>query len=95
MSFDGLASGAVIRFQFLWAHEAERGELEGRKARPTVVGFRLDEDLLWLFPITTKAPEPGRFAREIPETEKQRAGLDRHSRSWIILDEINTDHLGK
>ena len=46
MSYDDLTSGAVIRFHFLWSREAERGESEGRKERPTVVGFRLDEDLL-------------------------------------------------
>ncbi len=91
MSYDFLTSGAVIRFQFLWGPEAARGETEGRKPRPTVVGFRLDDDLLLLFPITTKEPAPGRFFREIPETEKRRAGLDREMHSWIILDEVNSD----
>ena len=62
-----LASGVVIRFQFLWGAQAARGETEGRKPRPAVVGFRLDDDLVLLFPITTKQPEPGRFFREVPE----------------------------
>ena len=91
MSIAFLTSGAVIRFQFLWGPEAARGETEGRKPRPAVVGFRLDDDLLLLFPITTKEPDPGRFVREIPETEKRRAGLDRDVRSWIVLDEVNSD----
>lgn len=94
MSFDNLVSGVVIRFQFLWAREAERGETEGRKPRPTVVGFRLRNERLLLFPITTKAPKPGQFAREIPETEKRRAGLDPQLRSWVLLDEVNIDHVG-
>jgi len=88
-----LTSGAVIRFPYLWRREAARGETEGRKLRPTVVGFRVDDDLLWLFPITTKLPEAGRFAREIPEIEKRRARLDPDIRSWIVLDEYNSDRI--
>lgn len=76
MTFENLVSGVVIRFHFLWEREAVQGETEGRKPRPTVVGFRLRNDRLLLFPITTKAPEPDRFAKEIPDTEKRRAGLD-------------------
>lgn len=95
MSFDSLASGAVIRYPFLWGREAARGETEGRKPRPTVVGFRLDGDLLLLFPITTRPPEPGRFAAEVPDTEKRRAGLDADRRMWIILDEMNTDSVSR
>lgn len=91
MTRDHLKSGVVIRYSFLWGPQRARGETEGRKPRPTVIGFRLDDDLLLLFPITTKEPEVGRFAREVPDTEKRRAGLDPQLRSWIILDEVNTD----
>lgn len=94
MTFENLVSGVVIRFHFLWEREAVQGETEGRKPRPTVVGFRLRNDRLLLFPITTKAPEPDRFAKEIPDTEKRRAGLDSRLRSWIIMDETNTDTAG-
>jgi hypothetical protein len=93
LSFLALTSGAVIQFQFLWGHEALRGETEGRKPRPVVVGFRLNDSLLLMFPITTKQPQSDRFFREIPETEKRRAGLSPELRSWIILDEVNTDSL--
>ncbi|MEI9981938.1 MAG: hypothetical protein WDN69_01165 [Aliidongia sp.] len=48
-----------------------------------------------LFPITTKEPEPARFACEIPLIEKRRAGLDPDLRLWIILDEYNTDIVGQ
>jgi hypothetical protein len=59
LSFDALVTGAVIRYPFLWRHEAERGETEGCKPRrPIVVGFRLarddGHDRLLLFPITSK-----------------------------------------
>lgn len=51
--------------------------------------------MLLLFPVTTKQPEPERFAAEIPATEKRRAGLDADLRLWIILDEYNTDVVGQ
>jgi len=95
MTRDSLTSGVVIRFPFLWGSEAQRGETEGRKPRPTVVGFRLDDDVLLLFPITTKEPGKDRFFREVPETEKRRGGLDADRRLWIILDEVNVDSVGK
>lgn len=50
-------------------------------------------DLLILFPITTKQPSPGQFAVEVPEIEKHRAGLDPLLRQWIILDECNEDEV--
>jgi len=99
MTFDRLRSGSVIRYPFLWAREYDQGETEGRKPRPTAVGFRLrrpsGQDILILFPITTQPPRPGRFAVEIPDTEKKRAGLEANLRLWIILDEYNEDTLSQ
>lgn len=99
MSFDDLRSGFVIRFPYLWVREAGRGETEGRKSRPVAVGIRLDRpdgnDLLLLFPITSQPPSPDRFAVEIPEIEKRRAGLDVALQLWIILDEYNQDIIGQ
>ncbi|MBI1868424.1 MAG: hypothetical protein HYS06_09060 [Methylocystis sp.] len=98
MSYDDLTTGAVIRYPFLWAREADAGETEGRKERPAAVGFRIPRpdtgDILLLFPITTKEPAPSRFFAEIPLTEKRRAGLDTVSRLWLILDEFNEDAIG-
>jgi hypothetical protein len=37
----------------------------------------------------------GRFAAEIPDTEKRRAGLDGSIRLWIVLDEYNQDVIGR
>jgi hypothetical protein len=98
LSFEDIRTGAVIRYPYLWVREAARGETEGRKFRPCAVGVRLARpggvDLILLFPITTKSPERGSFAVEIPETEKRRAGLDRDIRLWIVLDEFNEDIVG-
>jgi len=99
MSFDRLRSGSVIRYPFLWVREFDKGETEGRKSRPTAVGFRLNrpdgQDILILFPITTQQPKSNRFAVEIPDTEKKRAGLEAALRLWIILDEYNEDVIGQ
>jgi len=95
VSFDQIRTACVIRFPYLWAREAERGETEGRKVRPVAVGVRISrpkgEDVLVLFPITSQPPAEDRFAVEIPETEKRRAGLDATVRLWMILDEYNQD----
>lgn len=97
-SFGSIQTACVIRYPYLWAREAARGEIEGRKRRPVTVGIRLprvDGDLLVLFPITSKDPDASRFAVEIPETEKRRAGLETDLRLWIIFDEYNTDVVGE
>jgi hypothetical protein len=99
VTFDALRTGAVFRYPYLWAREAAQGETEGRKFRPAAVGVRIPkskgEDVLVLFPITSKEPARGRFAAEIPETEKRRAGLDGTIRLWIVLDEYNQDVIGR
>lgn len=70
MSLDQLRTGCVIRFPYLWARQAERGETEGRKPRPVAVGVRIArrkrDDVLVLFPITSQPPSADRFAVEIP-----------------------------
>ena len=99
MSFDRIQTASVIRFPYLWAREAADGETEGRKDRPVAVGVRIarpnGEDLLVLFPITSRPPQRDRFAVEVPEMEKRRAGLDPTRRLWIILDEYNQDVIGR
>ncbi|WP_306051551.1 hypothetical protein [Oceaniradius stylonematis] len=98
MSYDQIQTACVIRYPYLWAREARRGETEGRKERPVAVGVRMprpDGDLVLFFPITTQQPETSRFAVEIPAMEKRRAGLDTDLRLWIVFDEFNTDIIGR
>lgn len=97
MNYELIQTASVIRYPYLWAREAGRGETEGRKERPVAVGVRMqrrDGDLVLLFPITTKQPEASRFAVEVPAIEKRRAGLDVDRRLWIIFHEFNTDIVG-
>jgi hypothetical protein len=98
VSFEQILTGAVIRYPYLWAREAHGGETEGRKDRPVAVGVRLrrlDGDLILLFPITSSEPQTARFSVELPAIEKRRAGLDPTLRLWLILDEFNTDVVGR
>lgn len=97
MSYDLIQTASVIRYPYLWAHEAAHGETEGRKERPVAVGVRIarpDGDLVLFFPIATKEPDASRLAIEVPAIEKRRAGLDADRRLWIIFDEFNTDIVG-
>ncbi len=98
MSFDDIKTATIIRYPYLWARQAGDGETEGRKPRPVAVGVRIarpDGDLVLFFPITAKQPETSRFSAEIPDIEKRRAGLDTDKRLWIILDEFNSDRIGR
>lgn len=98
MSYDDIQTSTVIRYPYLWARQASAGETEGRKDRPVAVGVRIarpDGDVVLFFPITSKEPEKPRFFAEIPDIEKRRAGLDAGRRLWIILDEFNSDLVGK
>ena len=45
---------------------------------------------MFIAPITSKAPDPGRVALE---TEARRAKLDTHLPLWVVLDELNADIL--
>lgn len=99
MALDDIVTGAVIQYPYLWRREADRGETEGRKDRPVAVAARMltrqGQDVVLVFPITSKMPDKSRIASEIPESEKRRAGLARDKRLWIILDEYNGDEIGK
>jgi hypothetical protein len=81
----------VIRYAYLWLHEHERGQEEG-KDRPAAVILALDDDpehpLVTVLPITHTPPEDRARALEIPTPTKRRLGLDA-DRSWIVLSEAN------
>ena len=97
MTADFPVAGQVFDYHYLWKWQADRGETEGRKIRPScvviVVTDGVGHHVMFIAPITSKAPDPGRTALEIPETEARRAGLDTNLRLWVILDELNADIL--
>lgn len=84
--------GLVIRYSFLWSHEAKAGSEEGSKDRPCAVLLttttREGEQIVTVLPVTHTPPADESLAVEIPAGTKARLGLD-EARSWIVLDEAN------
>ena len=97
MIADFPVAGQVFDYHFLWKWQADRGETEGRKKRPSCVVIVITNDaghhVMFIAPITSKAPDEGRTALEMPETEARRASLDTNLPLWVILDELNADIL--
>lgn len=85
-------SGQVIRYNYLWARQADAGEEAGRKGRPVAVQALTGAGgVALLFPITSHAPGTGDVALEIPETEARRVGL--RNPAWVIVNQWNEDRL--
>ncbi len=85
-------TGLVIRYGYLWSHEADAGAETASKSRPCaiVVATALrDGDLLaTVVPITHRQPPPEANAVELPVSLKTRLGLD-SERSWVVTHETN------
>jgi PemK-like, MazF-like toxin of type II toxin-antitoxin system len=81
----------VIRYGYVWLHEHEHGQEEG-KDRPAAVVIVLDDDprhpLVTVIPITHTRPADPTTAVEIPSPTKRRLGLDDDA-SWIVVSEAN------
>lgn len=97
MIADFPVAGQVFDYHFPWKWQADRGETEGRNKRPSCVVMVITNDaghhVMFIAPITSKAPDKGRTALEIPETEARRASLDTNLPLWVILEELNADIL--
>ena len=74
MTADFPAAGQVFDYHFLWKWQAERGETEGRKKRPScvvvVVTNQAGQHVMFIAPITSKSPAPGRTALESPRLRR-------------------------
>lgn len=84
--------GLVIRYAYLWSHEAAAGREEGGKDRPTAIllttHLRGGDTVVVALPVTHTPPGDPALAVEIPAAVKRTLGLDAE-RSWIILSELN------
>ena len=80
--------GLVIRYSYLWHHEAMKGAEEGLKDRPCVVVLASQDDRVVVAPITHTPPTKGMAAVELPSTIKAQLGLD-HERSWVVTNDVN------
>ena len=85
--------GLVVRFNYLWSREFDRGTREARYPRPCaiVLSYRRAVDgalIAMLAPITHSHPGDEDQAIEIPQAVKRQLGLD-DERSWVMIDEVN------
>jgi len=85
--------GLVVRYAFLWSHEAETGAVEAVKDRPCaiVVAARSDPggDIRTIVaPITHTPPLDPTASIEIPSDVCRMLGLD-GDRQWLRFDELN------
>lgn len=93
MSFPEPKPGLVIRYDYLWTHEAARGQDQG-KDRPACLVAASDSVLrpryVVLLPITHTPPSGDTVGIEIPAKVKTAIGLD-DAPSWVIISEHNVD----
>jgi hypothetical protein len=84
--------GLVIRYSYLWKHEAAAGRDEGAKDRPCAVVVAFEDvgghTRVLVLPITHSAPQSSEEGVEIPRLVKDRLELD-SQRSWVIISEAN------
>ncbi|MGY3449058.1 hypothetical protein [Bradyrhizobium sp. USDA 4353] len=93
MAFPDPKPGLIVRYDYLWSHDAAAGREHG-KDRPTCLVAAIDRSGLSryvvLLPITHAPPDDATVAVEIPAKVKQAIGLD-NARSWIVVSEYNID----
>ena len=72
--------GLVIRYSYLWSHEAKAGHEEGSKDRPCAVLLattnKAGAKMVPILPVTHTPPSDTSLAVEIPHATKVRLGLD-------------------
>lgn len=85
--------GLVIRYNYLWRRDADRGR-DTSKSRPACIvaalAARDGEIEIVVLPITHTKPGANTPAIEIPPSVKAHLGLD-EERSWAVLTECNID----
>lgn len=83
----------VIRYAFLWSHEAARGLGEGRKDRPCAVLVSArrqgsEEVRVIVVPITHEPPVDPLAGIVLPDAVKRQLGLDA-APQWLRFEELN------
>ncbi len=85
--------GLIVRYDYLWSHEAAAGRDQG-KDRPACLVAANDSltkpRYVVLLPITHSPPDANSVGIEIPPKVKRALGLD-DAPSWVIVSEHNVD----
>ena len=89
--------GLVLRYDYLWTHEAAAGQDQG-KDRPACLVAATDALVrprhVVLLPITHTPPSGDTVGIEIPAKVKQAIGLD-DAPSWVIVSKASKAGLGR
>jgi hypothetical protein len=92
MTFPAPKPGLVIRYSFLWSHEAAAGADEGAKDRPcaiVVAARTVDGEIRTIVaPITHLEPDDLEASIELPAAVSRMLKLD-GERHWLRVDELN------
>ena len=94
MSSSMPGNGSILRYPYLWRWQYEKGETEGRKARPVCLMLaipRLNTTHLVFLAISSTPPRPNQTTIPIPTLERRRAGLNDWKEAWITVSEYNYD----
>ena len=83
----------VIRYNYLWADDANAGLVEGVKERPAAIVMVANslsdgQKRVYVLPITHSKPLIESEAVELPAAVARAAGLDT-ARCWVVLTEYN------
>ena len=82
--------GLVISYAYLWRHEHQAGQDEGRKDRPSVIVLAVERPVndTTVVVVLHNPPTDPASAVEVPAAVKRHLGLD-DERSWIVVAEGN------
>jgi hypothetical protein len=93
VAFPDPKPGLIVRYDYLWSHEAAAGRDQG-KDRPTCLVAASDSSskprFVVLLPITHSPPGGDAVGVEVPAKVKRALGLD-DTPSWVIVSEYNVD----
>lgn len=85
--------GLVLRYDFVWSHDAAAGREQG-KDRPACLVAASDTSasprFVVLLPITHTRPDSDTVGVEVPDRVRRALGLD-DARCWIVVSEHNVD----
>jgi uncharacterized protein YifN (PemK superfamily) len=85
--------GQIIKYDYLWRDEQQRGKIEGSKERPcaVIVAIQSQNDgsyTVLLAPITHSSKQANNASILIPRQAKKITGLD-EDQSWLLTTEVN------
>ena len=80
--------GDVLNYNYLFKADADRGAIEGRKARPVLV-VAAGDGRVAVMPITTKGEFSNNRGVRLPTESARAMGLPRPDECWLLTSEIN------